>query len=139
MFHFVPDARSVLETLSGGLYIAKQMSASCSNVTYRNSTKIDLLICKFRVHRNCAMNFFFFSTTTLDIFYYVSILNADLKNKNLKAEHEARKTTTRAMQKKKDGRGTESVGNPRVGALSRAEITGTYIMQCFFYGSTTNC
>lgn len=32
---------------------------------------------------------------------------------------------------------TESVGNPRVEAFSRAEITGTYIMQCFFYGSTT--
>lgn len=35
-------------------------------------------------------------------------------------------------------RETESVGNPCVEALSRAEITGTYIMQCFFYGSTTN-
>lgn len=45
--------------------------------------------------------------------------------------------TNRAMREK-DKRGTEGVGNPRVEALSRAEITGTYIMQCFFYESTTN-
>ena len=40
--------------------------------------------------------------------------------------------------REKDKSGTEGVGNPRVEALSRAEITGTYIMQCFFYESTTN-
>lgn len=45
---------------------------------------------------------------------------------------------TSRMRRGKDKRGTEGVGNPRVEALSRAEITGTYIMQCFFYESTTN-
>lgn len=45
---------------------------------------------------------------------------------------------TNRATREKDKRGTEGVGNPRVEALSRAEITGTYIMQCFFYESTTN-
>ena len=58
--------------------------------------------------------------------------------KEVSRQTRTEKSSTNRVTREKDKRGTEGVGNPRVEAFSRAEITGTYIMQCFFYESTTN-
>lgn len=63
-----------------------------------------------------------------------AVLNRDCQTSS-KADARKEESCTNRTTREKNKRGTEGVGNPRVEALSRAEITETYIMQCFFYES----